>query len=178
MCVTDGLVSVTYTKGQREQDTHARERNVAMTRLRHKAGLDTFESTVLSLHPKNSCTYTGYKAYLTAKLSKHVESSRLYAHPLFRQSRFTQWSKQSSSEMKFSARVTKTFCRSPPSHCMRSKTEELQQSQRDPLIALWSDTKGARKGTGCMSSSMVANVSADKNLLEIATEIGVVIQMR
>lgn len=107
--LTDGARTLRFTKGQTDQDTCLKHRQKASLRLRRKNGLEEFETTELSQCSSKSCTYTTFKEYVRQRRTRAEQSERVYEHPFFRQSKFTAWSRQTASEMRFFATVVKTF---------------------------------------------------------------------
>lgn len=110
--ITDGIKTLRYTRGQRQQDTMLLSRRKETLKRRRMAGLEEFETKVLSETSKKSCYYDTFKTYCSQRDSKSTEMKALYGHPVFRQFKFLGYCKTKSSEDKFANKVQTTFSKS------------------------------------------------------------------
>jgi hypothetical protein len=151
---TDGFKSLRYTKGQRDQDTYKNQRTKETIRRRRKAGLETYETQVLNRYTKKSCHLDVFKRYAELRKRKEEEFLETYRHPVFRQFKFTVFSKTRSSEHRCVDKVFKTF--STPvekikpcmSTAMKQNVSKTINSYSDLLIGWgnWGKSPNALKG--------------------------------
>lgn len=129
--LTDGVKCLRYTKGQRDQDTFAKQRQKAS--LRFRKNVVVAETEELNKYSKKSCTYDVFKQYLSIKTEMSKDLAKVYSQPFFRQSKFTHYAKQSSSEMKFFAKVHQTFNPIIPKHalCPKGQRPECKKHGSD-----------------------------------------------
>jgi len=98
LSMTDGIKSMTYTKGQRSHDCHIFAKTKATLKKRKWNEIDVFESTVLNQTCKKSCTYATFINYCRTKHSRINDISKIYSNPMFRQFKFLTYCKSKSSE--------------------------------------------------------------------------------
>lgn len=110
--LTDGVTTLRYTKGQRQQDTMLHARRNETLKRRRKAGLEDFETKVMSETSKKSCYYDTFLKYCRARASKEAELRVVYGHPVFRQFKFLGYCQTKSSEDRFAHKVQATFSKS------------------------------------------------------------------
>jgi hypothetical protein len=110
LAVTDGFKTITYTKGQRNQDTYMIPRTKASLQKRQQSDLANFETVELSKCSRSSCDSERFKDYCRTRDKAREQSLKVYSEdPFFRQSKFTSYTTSRSSEMKFVQRVIDTF---------------------------------------------------------------------
>jgi hypothetical protein len=156
LAITDGNVTLCYTKGQRDQDTFKAPRTKETIQRRRKAGLEIYETQVLNRYTKRSCHPEVFKRYVDLRKRKEVAFLETYRHPVFRQFKFTTHCKTRSSEHRCVDRVFKTF--SKPSDglkpCMSSAMKENAAKAVDHYSDLligwgnWGKSPNALKGIG------------------------------
>jgi hypothetical protein len=150
--LTDGVKSLRYTKGQRDQDMYVMQRRQASDRLRKRDGLATFETEQLSKFCSKSCTYRTFKEFLALRQSMAATSEKVYSRPLFRQSKFTTFCKRTASEMQFFTRVHQTFSSSLPAHAfLPKKSTSNSNSTLKPCN---------KRRVCCLSAHMAANCAS------------------
>ena len=109
LCMTDGIDTLCYTKGQRQQDCQTRVRTKETNKRRRKAGLEAFETQVMSEFSKSSCKLDTFKQYCRLRFQKEKDFSKLYGHVMFRQFKFLAYCNTKSSEAKFVNKVNTKF---------------------------------------------------------------------
>ena len=141
LAMTDGIKSLTYTRGQRSHDCHLFAKTKETLKKRKRNALDVFESTVLNQTCKKSCTYSTFREYCKSKLSRKQDISKVYSNPMFRQFKFLTYCKTKSSEKKFMNQVKKTFgpSNNPNHHTICLKHEEIANASKsqDNLTIAW-----------------------------------------
>lgn len=139
--MTDGITTITYTRGQRNQDTFQLSKRKQTLKRRKKADLETFETSLLNKYPKKSCTLEIFAMYCLTRESKINELTNLYSHPYFRQSKFTTYCKIKSSEKKFIDKVNKTFLPSnTKTHtCSNNKIYSNASKHAKRIVLAWGD---------------------------------------
>lgn len=144
MAVTDGSKTITYTRGQRNQDTFEKERKQQTLKRKRQSGMEDYESNVLNKYCKRSCHFDTFKGYCQARKAREDELIALYSHPIFRQFKFTQHCKVKSSESKFSTRIFNTFKDGmvKKRRCMDNKmlynASKTVRSQKE-IVIVWGD---------------------------------------
>jgi hypothetical protein len=137
LAVTDGFKTITYTIGQRKQDTFRKQLSEASLKKRTKGGLSDFESEVLSQYPKKSCEWNTFKRYSVQRNNSREQSTKVYVKdPFFRQAKYTNHVKTKSSEDRFMAKIVKVF-KAPQQqkfidkcHCASCDQEMLSNCQK------------------------------------------------
>lgn len=109
LAITDGLKTITYTKGQRAQDTFAKPRKKATLKKRRKAGVEVIETTLMNRYTKKSCLFDVFARYASMRKRHEELLLKTYSHPLFREFKFTFHCKAKASEHRFIDKVFKTF---------------------------------------------------------------------
>ena len=157
LTITDGQRTITYTKGQRNQDVLKKTREqLLIARKKKIVGLESYETTVMNQHCKRSCCFDSFKGYCIARKAKERELAAFYNQPVFRQFKYLNYCKTKSSELRFIDRVTKTFCCNincqKKSHCMNQTLKDNLntpvQERKDIVIAWgnWGARPNALKG--------------------------------
>jgi len=109
VAITDGFMTIRYTKGQRDTDTYKRKRTKETLRKKRKNGLEEYETQVMNRFQKNSCHPETFKRYVTCRKQIETTASKCYSHPMLREFKFLVHTKVKSSEHRFMDRVFKTF---------------------------------------------------------------------
>lgn len=159
LAITDGFKTITYTKGQRDQDVYKTIRQNLGVKRKRAAQLEEYETTVLNQCCKRSCDFDTFKGYCNARKGKEDELSKLYSHPVYRQFKFTNHCKTKSSEAKFVNKVFNAFgpsqdLGSKKNHCMDGSMVENAKkevsSTKDLVISWgnWGKNPNALKGVG------------------------------
>lgn len=155
--VTDGYRTITYTKGQRDQDTYFKARTHHSMKKRKKTGVDLIESQVLNRTSKNSCHLFLFKRYACVRERHAQRFQDCYSHPMFREFKFLFHCQKKSSEDKFIDRVKKTFTSpnaKPVGSCtfpMMVQNASKDASQCNGLLIGWGNwgkAPNAIKGVG------------------------------
>lgn len=154
--VTDGVQSIRYTKGQREQDTYRKKRQKVTKRLRKEHNLETFETEELATFCKRSCVYNTFKNYVTLRHEREKDIQRCYERSVFRQFKYTQYCRIKSSEDKFASKIVNTFKDSnfEDKNCTIpaiKKNKEKHITSRDKFLigwGNWGDNPNAFRGVG------------------------------
>ena len=144
LAITDGIKTICYTKGQRQQDCQLFAKQKLTLKRRRKAGLEVHETEHLSKFPKNSCRSETFNGYCRLRFQKEEESSKVYGHDVFRQFKFLTYCNTKSSERKFVDKVNKAFKStnhpSPKTKCMTSNILENASKvvpEEEKLIIGW-----------------------------------------
>lgn len=141
LAITDGVKTITYTSGQRNQDTYSSERTRQTLKRKRKAGLEEYETKVLNQHCKRSCTFDNFGQYCNRRKEKEDAFIKLYSHPVFRQFKFTNHCKIKSSESKAANRIIKTF----------SPSTDVTKRCMDPVMV-----NNSRKAVGSSKELVIA----------------------
>ncbi len=109
LTITDGIKTIRYTRGQRDQDTYKGARNKETLQRKRKNGLEVYETQVLNQYSKKSCHLDIFKRYACLRKQKEEEFLGTYGHPVFRQFKFTFHCQTKASEHRFVNTVMRTF---------------------------------------------------------------------
>lgn len=153
--LTDGIKTLRYTKGQRQQDTMLHPRIKETLKRRRKAGLEDFETKVMSETRKKSCYYETFREYCRVRTSKESELKAVYEHPIFRQFKFLGYTRTKSSEDRFAHKVQATFSKSsePFKKNFKSLDPEMLKNAKNETNELvigwgnWGKNPNALKGS-------------------------------
>lgn len=118
--ITDGIRTLRYTKGMRDQATYKQLRETESLKLRGKSKLKklsekeenpsvlVYETEVLSKTCKKTCFYNAFVEYWKCR-SVLRDRQTVYNKAYFRQMKFLVYCKTKSSETKFFNEIKKTF---------------------------------------------------------------------
>lgn len=139
LCFTDGVTTVRYTRGQRQQDTMLIPRR--KQGLKRRRGIQDFETQALSEQCKRTCRYKSFKAYCQLRHSKNTEFKKVYEHSVFRQFKFLAYCKEKSSEDKFIQKVRNTFSKANPKSatCLSPEMKANALKETTNLVIGWGD---------------------------------------
>lgn len=126
LAFSDGIDTLTYTRGQRNNDTFVATRKKELLKRKRKQGIEEFESKVLNQYTKRSCYSDSFKNYAITRKSKEEELVTFYSKPIHRQFRFLGYSSIKSSESKF---VDKTFKK------FKDSNNKLKKCTTDKMVA-------------------------------------------
>ena len=155
LTITDGFRTIRYTRKGRDQDVFKPSRTRETLKRRRSVGLEAYETQVLNRYPKRSCHPEVFKRYAVLRKRKEEAFLELYGHPVFRQFKFTTYSKTRSSEHKFVGRVFQTFSKASQKtkRCMTQQMVEnaskQAESTKDILIGWGNWGKFPNKLKGC-----------------------------
>lgn len=155
LAITDGHTTLCYTKGQRNQDIFRSARVKETLKRKRSTGLEVYETQVLNKYPKRSCHPEVFKRYAFLRKQQEDAFSRTYNHHMFREFKFTTFSKTKSSEHRFVNRVFKTFSQ-PRVESLTCMTHAMKENAcmgtlcyKEILIGWgnWGKNPNALKGT-------------------------------
>ena len=109
LAVSDGSQTITYTKGKRQEDTLTKMKQRETLKRRRKNGIEDFETIQLNQYCKKSCCFETFKMYCLLRKSYQNEAFDVYGRPMFRQFKFSTYTKTKSSEDKFAHKIFETF---------------------------------------------------------------------
>jgi hypothetical protein len=79
LAFSDGIDTITYTRGQRNKDTKVTTRQKELVKRKRKQGSEEFESKVLNQYTKRSCYSDAFKNYAITRKSKEEEMTTFYS---------------------------------------------------------------------------------------------------
>jgi hypothetical protein len=155
LAFSDGIDTITYTRGQRKKDTHVAIREKELLKRKRKEGIEDFESKVMNQYTKRSCYLDGFKNYAITRKSKEEDMIKFYSKPIHRQFRFLGYSTTQSSESKFADKTFKKFkdSNNKEKTCttdkMVSNAMKTAETTKDILICWgdWGKKPNALKGS-------------------------------
>jgi len=163
--ITDGIKGCSYTKRQRNHDTHLNTRIKTTIEKRKEYGIEDVECHVLARYSPKTCNPNTFKNYCIIVQQKKKDLINTYSHPYFRQTKFMVYSKTKSSEMKFMDKVWKMFkdgydtssykngkydqC---ATECMKHNAAKSISNRRDLVIAIGTGGSGMNNLKGTESS--------------------------
>jgi len=154
LTITDGVKTITYTKGRRHQDTYFKARHTTSRKIRKRHGVEEYESRVMNRYSKNSCHWEVFMRYSCLRQQKAGQMLRCYQHPAFRQFKYLAFTSTKSSEDKFVDKVFKSFkhpnMKVKPCCCpeMIANARKSVSSKKEILIAWgnWGKNPNALRG--------------------------------
>lgn len=140
LAFSDGIDTITYTRGRRNNDTKLSVRQSILVKRKRKHGLEEFESQVLNQYKKNSCHSDAFKDYVVARSSKSVQMSTFYCKPFHRQFKYLSYTTTKSSESIFAHKTLQKF-KDSNNNVKTCLTEKI--------------TKNAMKKTNCTKDILI-----------------------
>jgi hypothetical protein len=112
--------------------------------------VETYESTILSMHSKKSCVVKTFAEHLRTRRAYEPVAWALYSHPMFRQHKFLVYTKTESCVRNFVNRLKREFLRPSDTevkprwmneHPQRRDVSQVFQNQgpRQELVILYGD---------------------------------------
>ena len=109
LAITDGITTIKYTRGQRQNDTFLNERRKVTRKRRINDGVLDYESKWMNQYCKRSCHLHTFERYACSRKRKQEQLSKCYSNRCFREFKFLAYVSTKSSEDKFADRVFQTF---------------------------------------------------------------------